>query len=245
MRDINRRFEANQEQDVAAKGDFIFLKSATGAISIDIQGRGVVGFEVGDSIKVKDAFSGFRIINKTGDINLVEVSVGDGDEFSRSLVSGKFEVTNLPDEYEDEKNDKVFSANIQGYNSNSLGLQIYNPLDSGKNIIIKCLKVRFFGGGGGFFHILRASSTLDSFITQLAVNFGPNYAVSKARFYGQSDTGINDSTSLYYNKFLSNEDLTFDSMEGVVLGPEQGLTIVNTIDNCSGIMNVVFKEEDV
>ena len=135
MRDINRKLEANQEQEVAAAGDFIFLKSASGAISIDIDGSGVVGFEVGDSIKLKDAFSRFRIINKTDSINLVQLSVGDGDEFDRSIVSGKFEVTNFKDEFEDEKAGKIHGFSVQVSGTKPAG-QLWNPSGSSKNLLL-------------------------------------------------------------------------------------------------------------
>jgi len=94
VRDIKRKIPANGDQGVSAQGDFIFLKSATGSVAVDIQGRGQVGLEVGDNIKIAGGFKEFRIINKTNDDNTVEIAVGDGDSFARSIVSGSVEISN-------------------------------------------------------------------------------------------------------------------------------------------------------
>ena len=242
MRDINRRFEANQEQEVAAKGDFIFLKSATGAVSIDIQGRGVVGFEVGDSIKVKDAFSGFRIINKTDAINLVEVSVGDGDEFGRSLVSGKFEVTNLPVKYADEKAGLIFGFESSGYASKP-AVQLWNPANSGKNL--------FFGGVDASFNLTsdffacRANSIVGSMITELPIKFNPSGDESIGRVYASSDNGVPTYGRVLSARLGGSKHISFDMLNGLIIEPDNGLLLISTETNVYFKISFRYKEESI
>ena len=243
MRDIKRILTANQEQEIAAKGDFIFLKSATGAISIDIQGRGVVGLEVGDNIKLKGGFGNFRIVNNTNSTNTIEVAVGDGDEFARSIVSGSVEITKLPDEFEETKQGIVFSngGGVASSGGSPSRIQLWNPSGSGKNFIIKNLDhyVNVYSA------VMTGSlgTALANLLGSQAVkhNTAGVNSVSEIRY--DTVTGGYANISLF--ALAANANVKNTIAEGYIIPPNSGLTIRTSAVNVALYTNFKWKEEAI
>lgn len=86
MGDITRTLAANSGQDVAAAGNYIFLKTASAGVRVVLKEQSV-HMAAGDRWDVPDGFKSFRIENETGSAISCEFVVDRGGYF-RSTVSG-------------------------------------------------------------------------------------------------------------------------------------------------------------
>ncbi len=90
MGDINRTLTANEGQEVAAKGGFIFVASSTGEVEITVDGE-TEKLKQGDAREYAAGFNGFRLTDASGAANTVRLVVGEG-VFRRSEVSGSVSI---------------------------------------------------------------------------------------------------------------------------------------------------------
>lgn len=91
MGDITRTIPANSGQDVAAAGNYIFMKSASADVRVVLDQQSV-HMQAGDRWDVPEGFKGFRIENETGGSITCELIVDRGGYF-RSEVTGNMTIT--------------------------------------------------------------------------------------------------------------------------------------------------------
>lgn len=91
MGDIIRTIAANSGQDVAASGNYIFLKSANANVRVVVDQQ-YVHMQAGDRWDIPQGFKGFRIENETAGSISAEFIVDRG-AYVRSEVTGSITLT--------------------------------------------------------------------------------------------------------------------------------------------------------
>jgi len=92
FQDVSQVLSANGSFTVAKPGHFIFVKSVTGAIKIELDGK-TFEMQKGDEARPVKPFASFRITDMSGAANTVTLIVGTG-EFKRLELTGEVSLVN-------------------------------------------------------------------------------------------------------------------------------------------------------
>ena len=224
---------SNGGQKIDAKGRFIKYKSGTGKIQVRIDRGGYIDLVPGQGIKNID-FDSFEVRDKSGAANSGTIIAGFL-EFQDDSVSGSVGIVNIPHVIVDSQAGTVLvrqngkeltvagSAFIGVAAFNTAVAQLWNPVGSGKNVVVEAIEVA--SSVANTFDLFSASvvAATSSIAAGLNKNVGGSASTAQVR------SGINTGTTdLQMMRILTGANVgNFRRLERpILLVPGKGLTVL-------------------
>lgn len=235
--DFNLAPGSSQTLDV--KGRFFKYKNGTGLIRVRTSLGGAVDLLPGQGIENVD-FTGLTITDRSGANNIGAILAGDFD-FRDDRITGSVEVI-------DGGKNRVNAGSAFSWGAAPSGqpglinhIQLWNPADSGKNVIVSQLIL-----ATSAFDIVALQVTSQMLSTDNGAigNKKSGGALSKARSLSQRDAAVLVSgSSQGFAVCNGSSSNTFKPTEPYVLGPGYGLVIRNSTAAVGLFVTVEHYEE--